>query len=96
MPFIFDIKVVPSSGRNKWVLDKAGKLKCYLKSAPERGLANKELIKLIAKVLSVPQAEVQIIAGQTSRNKRIKVSVEITFDKLLALLKIEKQQSLFE
>ena len=96
MSFIFQVKVVPQSGRNKWVIDKSGTLKCFLKSAPEKGLANKELVKLIAKALSIPQQDVQIIAGQTSRTKRIKVSVEITLDKLLALLKIEKQQSLFE
>jgi len=45
MSLVFDLKVVPRSGRNKWVLDKSGKLKCYLKSPPEKGLANKELIK---------------------------------------------------
>ena len=95
MAFVFDVKVVPSSGRNKWVLDKSGRLKCFLKSPPERGLANKELIKLIAKALSVTQNEVEIMTGATSRNKKIKVSVDIDFDTLLSLLGIEKQKSLF-
>jgi len=96
MPFVFEVKVVPRSGKNKWMLDKSGKLKCYLKNPPEKGLANKELVKLIAKALSIPQQDIKIIFGQTSKNKRIKVSVEITFDQLLSFLKIEKQQSLFE
>ena len=101
MSFIFEVKVVPRSGRNKWVLDKLGKLKCYLKNPPEKGLANKELIKLISKALSIPQQDVQIITGQTNKTKRIKVSIEITFDQLLTFLNVEsldrfKMKSLFE
>jgi len=95
MPLIFDVKVVPSSGRNQWKLEKSGTLKCFLKSPPERGLANKELIKILSKALSVPQSDVIIISGGTSRNKRIKISVEMTFDELLTLLQVERQQSLF-
>jgi len=96
MSLVFDLKVVPRSGRNKWVLDKSGKLKCYLKSPPEKGLANKELIKLLAKALSIAQKEITIVSGAASRNKRVRISVDITFEQLLAFLKIEKQQSLFE
>lgn len=96
MPLIFDVKVVPSSGRNLWKLDKSGTLKCFLKSPPERGLANKELIKLLSKAVSVPQSAVVIVSGGASRNKRIKISIEMTFDELLTLLKVERQKSLFE
>ena len=96
MALVFDIKVVPRSGRNAWKLDKSGMLKCYLKSAPEKGLANKELIKTVARVLSVTQEDVEIIAGATRRNKRLKVNLDISFDRLLAILGVERQQSLFE
>ena len=96
MALVFDIKVVPRSGRNAWKLDKSGTLKCYLKSAPEKGLANKELIKIVARVLSVTQQDVEIVAGATRRNKRLKVNLDISFDQLLAILGVERQQSLFE
>jgi len=95
MATIFEVRVAPSSGRNKWILDKAGKLKCYLKNPPEKGLANKELIKLVAKGLSLAKADVEIVSGATSRNKRIKVPVDMTFDQIIAAFGIEKQQSLF-
>ena len=95
MAFVFDLKVVPSSGRNKWMLDKSGRLKCYLKNPPEKGLANKELIKILAKALSLTQSDVEIIAGATSRSKKIRVSLDIDFDKLLNLLGVEKQKSIF-
>jgi len=96
MALVFDIKVVPRSGRNAWKLDKSGMLKCYLKSVPEKGFANKELIKTVARVLSVTQEDVEIIAGATRRNKRLKVNLDISFDQLLAILGVERQQSLFE
>ena len=95
MALTVEIKVVPSSGRNTWMLDKAGTLKCYLKSPPERGLANKELIKLIAKALGIPKSDVEIVAGATSRKKRIKIETNITLEQFLAALGIERQQSLF-
>lgn len=96
MAYVFDVKAVPSSGRHKWVLDASGKLKCYLKSPPERGLANEELIKLLAKALKLPKDQISILAGATSRNKRIRVGVNMTFDQLLSALEIERQGLLFE
>lgn len=96
MAIIVQIKVVPSSGQNKWVLDKSGLLKCYLKSSPERGLANKELVKLVAKALSIPQSDVQIVSGTTSRKKRLKIASDITLEQILSFLGVERQIGLFD
>jgi len=93
--FIFDVKVVPSSGRNKWILEKSGKLKCYLKSPPKKGLANKELKKMLAKALRVKQVDIEIVFGATGRNKKIKVPLDIDFEGLLKLLGLEQQKKLF-
>ena len=89
MAIIFEVKVVPSSGCNKWLIDKSGKLKCYLKSAPERGLANYELITLIAKALKLTKADVEIISGQTSRNKKVKVLADIKLADILDKLGVK-------
>jgi len=94
MALIFEVKVVPASGRNKWVLEPSGRLKCYLKSPPEKGLANKELIKIIAKVVGVTRSDVEIMLGLTSKNKKIRVFTSIDYDQLLGKLGFEKQQSL--
>ena len=93
MALIFDVKVVPSSGRNKWMIDASGRLKCYLKNPPEKGLANKELIQLVAKVIGVPKADVEIISGATSRNKKIKVFAELTFYDFLALRALKNSRN---
>jgi len=80
MPFIFDIKVVPNSGRITWVIDKwSGRLKCCLTSPPERENANKKLIKLLAKALRTIQNNIAIIAGAIGRKKRIRIEKKMTF-----------------
>ena len=94
---IVEIKVVPSSGRAQWKISKAGQLTCYLKSAPERGLANHELITMIARALKMPEDTIRIVSGQTSRNKRVEINNnKIAYADLLHALGIEPQLSLFK
>ena len=95
MPLIFEVKVVPSSGRSAWVLDKSDNLKCYLKSPAEHGKANEELIKAVAKALGVPQAMVSIVQGYQSRKKLIKINADIAYEALLHKLGIERQIKIF-
>jgi len=93
---LFTVKVVPSAGHHKWSFDKAGQLKCHLKSPSEKGLANAELIKHIAKAFGVVQSAVTIVVGQTSRTKTIKVIANVTLQDLYKSLGIEKHQKLFD
>ncbi|HEX4069075.1 MAG TPA: DUF167 domain-containing protein [Candidatus Babeliales bacterium] len=95
MPFIFDVKVFPSSGRKSWTIDKSGNLKCYLKSPAEQGKANNELIKTLAKVLGVSQNVISIISGAQSQKKRIKVEMDMTFNQFLEFLGIDWQMDMF-
>jgi uncharacterized protein (TIGR00251 family) len=94
---IISIKVFPSSGKQQWILDKSGQLKCYLKSQPEKGKANQELIKLLAKQLEIPQTNIQIISGATTRIKRLKIEGYKTVEQILNKLNLEtgKQNALF-
>jgi uncharacterized protein (TIGR00251 family) len=94
MPLMIEVKVVPSSGRQECILDKAGMLKCYLKNPPEDGKANAELIELLAKAIKKTRGHVQIVAGHTGRKKLIKIEHNINFDTLLALLGIEQQATI--
>jgi uncharacterized protein (TIGR00251 family) len=95
MAFMVDIKVVPQSGRQQFKLNKEDRLVCYLKSAPERNQANQELIKLLSKTLKIPMVDIVITAGKTSRNKRVKIELDITYEQLLELLGIHTQMKLF-
>ena len=67
------IKVKPSSNRNKIVKMGDGTFKIRIKSAPEKGKANKELRKYLKKVTGIP---VKITTGLTSENKTIEFDIE--------------------
>lgn len=95
MSLIIDIKVVPRSGKSLCILDKTGELKCYLKSEPERGKANEELIMMIARALKINRHDVRIVAGASSRRKRIQIETDRTKEQLCQQLGIEKQLPLF-
>lgn len=93
MALVISVKVVPSSGKFEWVLDKNGALKCFLKSAPEKGAANKELIKNLSKLLKVSQQDIEFITGLTDKNKTIKIHTALTLEQFLTKVGIYEQQN---
>jgi uncharacterized protein (TIGR00251 family) len=44
-----------------------------IKSPPERGKANKELVKKLSSYFDVPEDKIRIISGLTSRKKIVEV-----------------------
>ncbi|MGE0009944.1 MAG: DUF167 domain-containing protein [Candidatus Babeliales bacterium] len=95
MALVIEITVVPASGRQAMLFDKLGRIKCYLKSAPEKGQANAELIKFIAKLLRCPQDDVEIISGEISRKKRLKIHLQLTYDQFKELMGLADQKKIF-
>jgi len=91
MAYVFDVKVVPQSGKQRCQLDKGGALKCYLRSAPEGGKANDELCTFLGKSLKVPKKAVSIVLGETARKKRIKIEGTVDQHKLYNALGIDIQ-----
>ncbi|MFX0138980.1 MAG: DUF167 domain-containing protein [Candidatus Hodarchaeota archaeon] len=72
---IFEVQVKPNSKQQK-IQEITNELyEIWVKSKPERGKANKELIKLLADHFKVQQNQIQIIQGLKSRNKKIKISL---------------------
>jgi uncharacterized protein (TIGR00251 family) len=51
----------------------AGMLKVSVSAAPEKGKANKSIVKLLSKTLSIPSSRFKIVAGDTSSLKKIVV-----------------------
>ncbi len=72
----FDVKARPGAAKSQIVDEMAdGSLKIDLAAAPERGKANDELIKLLAKELAVSKASIKIVAGKTDKKKLVKVEL---------------------
>ncbi len=95
MALRLEIKVVPSSGKLGFIIDKQQRLKCYLKAQAEEGKANYELIKFVAKTCNLTQRDVDIISGLISRHKVLLISTDLTYEKFLQLIGLEKQIKLF-
>ncbi|MBF0252253.1 MAG: DUF167 domain-containing protein [Candidatus Omnitrophica bacterium] len=66
------VKVTPKSSRSE-LHEEEGALKAYLRSAPDKGKANKELIELISDKFDIPKKNVKIISGLTSKTKIVEV-----------------------
>ena len=67
-----NIKVIPRASKNEIV--KQGDLyKVKVTSAPVNGEANKMVRKLLAKEFNVPKSYINIVLGETSRNKVVEI-----------------------
>lgn len=87
---IVEIHVMPSSSRVGFFFDAAGRLKCRLSSPPEKGLANRELIELVARALGVSKNAVQIVSGLTARKKRLQLTGVSNYTHFLKLVGLEQ------
>ena len=73
-PITIAVSVIPRSSRTAIVGLQDGVLKIKLKSPPVDGAANEELIRFLAKELRIPRSSVEIVSGQTSRTKRLRIT----------------------
>ena len=70
---VVTVKVIPKSGRLQLKFD-GDTLKVWLKSAPEDGKANAELVRILAKKFKIPRTDIQIVRGLSSRNKNVDIT----------------------
>jgi hypothetical protein len=70
----FWLKVVPRSSRQRLGYDSAGELRLDLHAPPTGGQANQACVYFFARALRVPQACVNIISGESSRRKLIRIT----------------------
>ena len=68
------VRITPRSNKNEIVsIMDDGVVKIKLTAPPVDGKANDELVKYLAETLNVPKNRVEIVAGQSSRNKLITI-----------------------
>lgn len=70
--YLLDIDVKPNSNQQDIHFDQEF-LIISLQSAARKNKANKELFKLLKKKLKVSTSQLQLISGQKSRSKRVKI-----------------------
>ena len=70
----FAVKVQPRARKNAITGELGDALKLALTAPPVEGKANDACIEFLSDLLNVPRSSVTIVAGQSSRNKVIRVA----------------------
>lgn len=73
---LLHIRVTPNASQNSISTLEDGTIKVKLTCAPVDGKANKALIALLAKEYRVPKRNVEIVRGETSKHKIVRIKKE--------------------
>ena len=68
---VLNLRIVPRAAKNAIQGELGDALKIRLCAPPVDGAANAALIEFLAETFGLPRARVQLLSGQTSRNKRV-------------------------
>lgn len=92
---LLKIAVKPNSRKRELVIDPEDNfLFVHLLAPPDKGKANKELLKILSNFFKISLANFHITAGHTSRNKVVQVNnvtKETIQDKLLEEIRKNKE-----
>jgi uncharacterized protein len=67
---ILTIRAQPGSRRSEIRGIQEGMLKVSVTQSPEKGKANKAIVDLLAKSLSLRKSQIELLAGETAREKK--------------------------
>jgi len=82
---VVSVKIQPNSSKDRVIGEYADRIKIAVTVSPEKGKANKAVIKVFSKWLGVKSSDIQIISGETSRDKEVFVR-NITEEDLYRLI----------
>jgi uncharacterized protein len=68
---VVSVKVQPNASRDRVVGEHGDQLKIAVTVAPEKGKANKVVIKVLSRLLGVKSLDIEILSGETSRDKKV-------------------------
>jgi len=80
-----ELVVQPRASRSKVVGEHDGRLKVQIAAPPVDGEANAEVIEFFAGLFGIPKRQVELVSGDTSKRKRIRV-IGMTPEAALSLL----------
>ena len=71
---VLNVRVVPRASKDgiQGILGNA--LKVRIQAPPIEGKANAHLVKFLSKQWKIPRRDIEILSGETGRNKRLRIS----------------------
>ncbi len=85
---VVSVKVQPSASKDRVIGEHADQIKIAVTVAPEKGKANKAVIKVLSKWLGIKSSDIQIVFGETLREKKVFIK-NINDENITRLLKHE-------
>jgi uncharacterized protein (TIGR00251 family) len=82
---ILPVRIQPRASKDEIVGEYNGALKIKLTSPPVEGEANRHCIEFLAKRLKIGKTQIEIIKGERSRDKMIKI-IGVTKEDVLKML----------
>jgi uncharacterized protein (TIGR00251 family) len=70
---LLSIKLQPRASKNEIIGPLGGELRIKVTAPPVDAAANEALLRLLAETLNCPRGKVELVRGQTSRHKLVKV-----------------------
>lgn len=70
---VLEIRLQPRAGANELVGISDGRLRIRVSAAPVENAANRKMIAMLAKEFGVAKSRVRVLAGATSRDKRVAI-----------------------
>ncbi len=70
---ILDLHVQPRAAKDEIVGYHGDRLKVRITAPPVDGRANQHLIAFLAAVFQVPKRDVELLSGESGRNKRVRI-----------------------
>ena len=86
---IIRIKIVPNSSKNDIILEDEF-IKIKITAQPIENKANKALIEFLAKTFKIPKTSIEIIKGETSKEKTVLIKTENEVKRLEITNKLTK------
>jgi uncharacterized protein (TIGR00251 family) len=71
---LIDVRVIPRSPRTRVDGMRGGAVLVRLAAPPVDGAANDALVAFLADMLNVPRRDITLVAGEKSRDKRIRIA----------------------
>ena len=87
---IIKIKIVPNSSKNDIILE-TGFIKVKITAQPIENKANKALIEYLSKQFKIPKTNIEIIKGDTSKEKTLMLKTQDENKKAEIITKLTKQ-----
>ena len=88
---IIKIKIIPNSSKNDIIIEDEF-IKVKVTAQPVENKANKALIEFLSKQLKIPKTCVEIVKGETSKEKTVLLKVTESGKKSDIILKLSKQK----